>query len=382
MGPLAGLKIVEFFGLGPTPMTAMLLSDLGATVIKIDRPSPSNTGIHRPTRFNLMARGRSSVIVDLKQAEGIDLILSLLEKADALIEGHRPGTMERLGLGPDVVMARNPRLIYGRMTGWGQEGILAKAAGHDLNYIALSGALRAIGRKDSKPTPPLNLVGDFGGGALYLALGITSAIIERQRSGKGQVIDAAVVDGTASMMTVFYGLLSAGLYSLEHGRNTLDSGSPIYDVYECADGAYISVAAIEEKFQAELFHLLGLQVSAYDRPNLAVLLEEKFRTKTRAEWCEILEGTDACFAPVLSMEEAPLHPQNCARRTFVEIDGVVQPAPAPRFSRTPPSSPLPPESEGASTIKALLEWGIPNEQVDRLKTAGVIAEKMKLASSN
>ena len=372
MGPLAGVRIVEFAGIGPGPMAAMLFADLGANVIRLDRLSKSGLGIDMPTRFQLLSRARPSVAVDLKHPDGLALAADLVAKADALIEGFRPGTMENLGLGPDVVLARNPRLVYGRMTGWGQSGPLAQAAGHDLNYLALTGALAAIGRYGSKPTPPLNLGADFGGGALYLAFGMACAMVEAQRSGKGQVVDAAMTEGAASLMTTFYGLYAAGLHKLERGTNLLDSGSAIYEVYECADGRYISIAPIELKFRKVLFELLGLPYTADDGPQVRGKLEKLFRTRTRDDWCSLLEGTDACFAPVLTMEEAPHHPHNVARGSFVEVDGVVQPGPAPRFSRTPAGQPAPPRDLGEGTHAALTEWGIANERIEALFAAGVL----------
>ena len=374
MGPLAGLRIVEFVGIGPGPMAAMLFADLGADVIRLDRVTPSGLGIAMPKRFGLLGRSRPSIAVDLKQAEGIALALDLIDKADGLIEGFRPGTMERLGLGPDIALKRNPRLVYGRMTGWGQTGPLADAAGHDLNYLALAGALHAIGRKGEKPTPPLNLAADFGGGALYLAFGMACALIEAQRSGKGQVVDAAMTEGAASLMTMFYGLHAAGLHSLERGTNLLDSGSAIYDTYECADGRHISIAAIELKFREELFELLGLPYTTDDGPELRGKLEEIFKTRSRDEWCKLLEGSDACFAPVLSMAEAPRHPHNVARQSFVEIDGVMQPAPAPRFSRTPLDRPTAPQELGQGTRATLADWGIPTERIGALLARGTVIE--------
>ena len=382
MGPLAGYRVLEFAGIGPAPMAAMLLADMGATVLRIDRPAESHLGVPRPERFNLSHRGRPSAAFDLKQPEAVELMLDLVEKADALIEGFRPGTMERLGLGPDVCLARNPRLVYGRMTGWGQEGPLAKVAGHDLNYIALTGALHAIGRAGQPPTPPLNLVGDFGGGALYLAFGVVCALLEAQKSDKGQVVDAAMIDGAASLMVYFFGLHAAGLYSDRRGENILDSGAPFYEVYACADGEYISIAPIEGKFRSELYRRIGLDEArlppAFDRESWPAVKQEiaaRIATKTRAEWCELLEGTDACFAPVLSMAEAPSHPHHRARGTFVEIDGVVQPAPAPRFSRTRPALPTPPEPGGRSTEVALKDWGIPAERISRLLVSGAIGRQ-------
>lgn len=371
MGPLAGIRIVEFAGIGPGPMAAMLLADLGATVLRLDRTIPSGLGVDKPVRFDLIMRGRPSVAVDLKHPEGVALALKLLDRADACIEGFRPGTMERLGLGPEVALARNPRLVYGRMTGFGQSGPLAQAAGHDLNYIAITGALAAIGREGGKPTPPLNLLGDFAGGSLFLALGIVSALLEARSSGSGQVVDAAITDGTASLMAMFYGLYAAGLHGLERGRNILDSGAPIYDVYECADGTYVSIAPIEPKFQAELFRRIEVDATA-DEPALRDKLERRFRSKTRDEWCRLLEGTDACFAPVLSMAEAPAHPHNRARSTFIEVEGVVQPAPAPRFSRTVPPPPRPPEAEGGGGREALPDWGLGPDEIEALERTGAV----------
>jgi alpha-methylacyl-CoA racemase len=381
MGPLAGLRIVEFAGIGPGPMAAMLFADLGADVIRLDRVTPSGLGIAMPKRFGLLSRSRPSIAVDLKKAEGIALALELIDKADGLIEGFRPGTMERLGLGPDVALERNPRLVYGRMTGWGQTGPLADAAGHDLNYLALAGALHAIGRKGEKPTPPLNLAADFGGGALYLAFGMACALIEAQRSGKGQVVDAAMTEGAASLMTMFYGLHAAGLHSLDRGTNLLDSGSAIYDTYECSDGCHIAIAAIEVKFRAELFELLGLPYTTDDGPELRAKLEEIFKTRSRDEWCKLLEGTDACFAPVLSMAEAPRHPHNVARQSFVEVDGVMQPAPAPRFSRTPLRKPAPPQELGQGTRTTLTDWGVPGDRISTLLTDGIVIEPAQETAS-
>lgn len=374
MGPLDGFRIVEFAGIGPGPMAAMLLADLGASVIRLDRLGESDLGIGIPTRFELLARSRPSVALDLKRPEGLALAADLLAGADALIEGFRPGTMERLGLGPDAVMARNPRLVYGRVTGWGQSGPLAQAAGHDLNYLGLIGALDAIGRAGGKPTPPLNLVADFGGGALYLAFGMVCAMLETQRSGKGQVVDAAMIDGAASLMTLFYGLYAAGRHKLERGTNLLDSGSAIYETYECADGRYVAIAAIELKFRKELFARLGLPYTTDDGAALRGKLEELFKSKTRDEWCALLEGSDACFAPVLSLAEAPHHPHNVARGTFVEIDGVVQPAPAPRFSRTPAAHPTPPAPRGEGARATLADWRIAEARIETLLTTGVIGE--------
>src|SRR5690242_10378326 len=319
----------------------MLLADLGADVVRVDRTEPSGLGIPIDSRFEVNNRSRRSIAVDLKRPEGRDVVLRLVDGADALLEGFRPGVTERLGLGPDVCMARNAGLVYGRMTGFGQDGVLANAAGHDLNYISLTGVLHAIGPRDGKPLPPLNLVGDYGGGALYLALGILSAIIERSRSGRGQVVDAAMVEGAASLASIFYGLTAAGSWRGTRGDNVLDGGAPYYNVYETADGGYISIAAIEGKFFAELAQLIGLEAGYVERqndrsvwPQMQQRFTEIFRSKTRSEWCQVLEGSDACFAPVLSISEAPLHRHNVSRKVFVDVDGFAQPAPAPRFSRS------------------------------------------------
>jgi len=364
-GPLAGIRILEFAGIGPAPLAALILADMGATVLRIDRAEASGLGLDRPTPFNVANRSRHSAIVDLKKPEGVATALALVEKADAIIEGFRPGTMERLGLGPDECLARNPRIVYGRITGWGQEGPLAKAAGHDLNYLALTGALDAIGREGQPPTPPLNLVADYGGGALYLVAGILAALLEAQRSGQGQVVDAAMVDGVGSLMTPTFGLQASGMHTGRRGTNHLDSGAPFYDVYECADGKYVSVAPIEAKFREVLFAKIGVDASWVEAandakrwPELKKILAERFRTRTRDEWTSILEGTDACFAPVLSTAEAVDHKHARARNAFVDVDGIVQPAPAPRFSRTPLAKPTPPEERGQSTESALREWGL------------------------
>jgi alpha-methylacyl-CoA racemase len=357
-------------------MCATMLADMGATVIRIDRTAPAGLGIPRPARFDLLNRNRHSIALDLKRPEAIEVALELIAQADALIEGFRPGTMERLGLGPDVCLARNPRLAYGRMTGWGQEGPLAQSAGHDINYIALTGVLHAIGRKGQAPTPPLNLIGDFGGGAVFLAFGLVCAMLEAKTSGKGQVVDAAMVDGAAFLMTPFYGMHAYGGFKPERGANITDGGAYYWEVYACADGEYVSVGPIEKKFRDELLQVLGLDKHS---PRLDTLSPEEakekmaaaFRTKTRQEWCDLLEKSDACFAPVLSMAEAPSHPHNKMRGTFIEVDSVVQPGPAPRFSRTKPAKPTPPEKPGQSTELALREWGFKDTELARLRSAGV-----------
>jgi len=361
MGPLAGVKIVEFAGIGPGPICCMLLADLGATVLAIDRPEPSGLGIARPPQFDLTRRGRKKVALDLKSPGDVARSLKLIARADALVEGFRPGVMERLGLGPDVCLARNPRLIYGRMTGWGQDGPLAKSAGHDLNYIAVAGALHSYGRQGQLPAPPLNMAGDFGG-ALYLALGIVSGLLEARSSGKGQVVDSAMVETAAHMMTAFHGLRAAGLWNLERGTNMIDSGAFFYDCFECSDGKLVSVAPIEPKFFAQLLRILDIDLAAFppqsDRnsPRARALLAEKFMSRTRDEWTRAFEGSDACVFPVLSIEEAPHDPHLRARNTFVDIAGVVQPAPMPRFSRTVPDVPSPPDRGDTNVDDALAGW--------------------------
>ncbi len=379
MGPLAGFRIIEMAGIGPAPMCAMLLADLGATVLRVDRQQPSGLGLPSQTRFQILHRSRHAIAVDLKKREGVDLVLRLAGTADALIEGFRPGVMERLGLGPDQCFARNAKLVFGRMTGWGQAGPLSQAAGHDLNYIALAGVLHSIGRAGGPPTPPLNLVGDFGGGALYLAFGLVCALLEAQRSGKGQVVDAAMVDGAASLMSIFYALHAAGSFSLKRGENVLDSGAFFYDVYECADGKYISLASIEDKFLEEFFRRMEIDAkempAKMDKarwPEAKAKLARRFKSKTRDEWCRLLEGSDACFAPVLTLEEAPAHAHNAARGSFVEVDGIVQPAPAPRFSRTPAAKPTPPEEPGERGIRSLAQWGLNEAEIAQFRRSGAL----------
>ncbi|WP_439514523.1 CaiB/BaiF CoA transferase family protein [Oceanibaculum nanhaiense] len=378
-GPLAGLRIVEFAGIGPAPFCAMLLADMGAEVVRLDRLEPSGLGIPKPARFELMNRGRRSVAIDLKQPEGVACALDLVGKADALIEGFRPGTMERLGLGPDVCLARNPKLVYGRLTGWGQDGPLAHSAGHDMNYIALAGMLAGIGREGAPPTPPLNLVGDFGGGGMLLAFGLVCALLEAQRSGKGQVVDAAMVDGAALLGTMFFGLRAAGIHGEPRGRNLLDSGAPHYEVYECADGKYVAVAPIEAKFRRELLQRIGFDPAVFPDvedsatwPAAKQLLAARFREKNRADWCALLEGTDSCFAPVLDIDEAPQHPHNQAREAFPIIGGIAQPAPAPRFSRTAPPLPAAPVAAGADTRAVLTGWNIDAARIEALFACGAV----------
>ena len=379
MGPLTGIRVVELAGIGPGPMCAMLLADLGADVIRVDRLEAVDLGIDSGREFNVLNRGRRSVSIDLKSPEGRDAVLRLVDQADALIEGFRPGVMEKLGLGPDICLARNPRLVFGRMTGWGQEGPMALAAGHDINYIALTGALHSIGLTDGAPVPPLNLVGDFGGGALYLAFGLCAALVEARSSGLGQVVDAAMVDGAASLMSAIYGMHGSGIWTDKRGDNILDTGTHYYGVYECSDGGYVSIGSIEAKFYAELLEKLGLTdddlPGRNDRdawPAHKEKLAELFRQKTRDEWCAIMEGCDICFAPVLDMNEAPGHPHMAARSTFVEVDGVTQPAPAPRFSRTPGEIQRPPAARGEHTYEALRDWGFTTEDLALMAKAGVI----------
>jgi alpha-methylacyl-CoA racemase len=379
LGPLAGVRIVELAGIGPGPMCAMLLADLGATVLRIDRKSPADLGIPRPLKYDLLLRNRKTIALDLKDARGRDAALALIDRADALIEGFRPGVTERLGLGPDICLARNPRLVYGRMTGWGQEGPLAHTAGHDIGYLAITGVLGAIGRRGAPPTIPLNLVGDFGGGSLYLAIGLLAGIIEARTSGKGQVVDAAIVDGAASLATAFFGMHAAGMLNAARGTNIMDSGSHFYDVYECADGQWIAVGPLEPKFYAEFLRLLELNAQALgpqkepaNWPKAKERIAAKLRTRTRDEWARLFADTDACVAPVLAWDEAPYHPHLAVRGTFVEVDGVVQPAPAPRFSRTPPDRPTPPAAVTAdNTADALAPW-LERDEIAAWRAAGLI----------
>ncbi|MDQ1439103.1 MAG: alpha-methylacyl-CoA racemase [Acidimicrobiaceae bacterium] len=377
-GPLTGIRIVELAGIGPGPFAAMLLADLGADIVRVERSSLVS-GQHDRPHWDILNRSRRSIGVDLKNPEGVETVLRLVEQADALIEGFRPGVTERLGLGPDDCLARNPRLVYGRMTGWGQDGPYAQAAGHDINYIALAGALHPIGRAGQAPVPPLNLVGDFGGGALYLAFGIAAALVEAGRSGQGQVVDAAMVDGAASLTTMFHSMMGIGMWTEERGTNLLDTGAHFYDVYQCADGEYVSIGSIEPQFYAELRRLAGLDADEWDAqmdgsawPGLKEKLAAVFAQRTRDEWCALMEHTDVCFAPVLSLAEAPQHPHNVARQTFVDVAGVVQPAPAPRFSRTPGAIARPPAQPGQHTDEALADWGIPAGEVAKLRETGAI----------
>ncbi|GMU79999.1 MAG: CoA transferase [Acidimicrobiia bacterium] len=378
-GPLDGVRVVEIVGLGPGPFCAMLLADLGAEVVRIDRPAAVRPDLAVMPATDVLARGRRSVAVDLKRPEGAELLLHLLEQADVLVEGFRPGVMERLGLGPDICLARNPRLVYGRMTGFGQDGPLAQAAGHDINYIALAGVLAHIGRAGEKPVPPLNLVGDFGGGGMLLAFGVCAALVERGRSGRGQVVDAAMVDGAATLMAVFHGMRADGSWG-ERGTNWIDTGAHFYDTYETSDGRYVAIGAVEPQFYAELLRRIGLdgedlprQLDPAGWPEMKRRLTEVFAGRTLDEWCALLEGTDVCFAPVLAMDEAYRHPHNVARRTFVEVDGVLQPAPSPRFARTPGAIQGPPARPGQHTQVVLADWGVTVDEIERLRAQGVVS---------
>ena len=380
MGPLEGVKVIELAGIGPGPFCGMMLADMGADVLRVDRVRPLKEGKPRSQASDVLGRGRRSVAVDLKNPDGVETVLRLVETADVLFEGFRPGVMERLGLGPDICLARNPRLVYGRMTGWGQEGPLAQAAGHDINYIALAGALEPIGRAGQAPLPPLNLVGDFGGGGMLLAIGILAALVERGSSGRGQVVDAAMVDGASTLMALMHGMRAAGFWSDQRGSNMLDTGAPFYDVYETADGKYVSLGSIEPQFYAELLRLTGLdaedlppQMDRSQWPEGKERVAKLMKTRTRDEWCEIMEGTDVCFAPVLSMAEAPEHPHSRARKAFIEVEGVVQPAPSPRFGRTPGAVRRPPARAGEHTDEVLQDWGFSSEDVARLRAAKALA---------
>lgn len=375
-GPLSGVKIIEFQGIGPAPFCGMLLSDMGADVVRIDRKARNGTG----TKFDIGGRGRRSISLDLKKPEAIETCLKLVEKADILFEGFRPGVMERLGLGPDLCLARNKRLVYGRMTGWGQDGPYSQMAGHDINYIAITGALRSCARPGEKPVHPLNLVGDFGGGALYLAVGLLAALHSAKVSGLGQVVDCSMADGAASLMSMFYGMSAAGSWSDEVGNNLLDGGAPFYDSYLCSDGNYISIGSIEPQFYAELLEKLGLsddpdfrkQMDKSRWPALKQRLTSIFKTRTRDEWSAIMENTDICYGPVLTLKEALKHPHNVARKTFVEVEGVPQPAPAPRFSRTVSKIQSPPAVVGQHTESALQDWGLSAAEVEALRKVQAI----------
>jgi len=375
MGPLKGLKVIEMAGIGPGPFCAMMLADMGAEVIRVDRLSQKGGG----HRANVLNRGRRSLALDLKNPAAVEAVLRLVEQADAIIEGFRPGVMERLGLGPDVCLARNPKIIFGRMTGWGQTGPLAEAAGHDINYISIAGALGAMGYSDRPPSPPLNLVGDFGGGAMYLLTGMLAALFERNNSGRGQVIDAAMTDGTASLLSPFFGLMEMGMWKTNRQANKLDGGAHYYGSYECSDGKYISIGSIEPQFYALLLEKCAIDDEAFlaqhDQatwPELREKLAALFLSKTRDQWCELMEGTDICFAPVLDLGEAPSHPHNVARETYVDFDGVTQPAPAPRFSRTQSKIASPAALIGEHSEEILADWGFESSEIEQLRTAKAI----------
>ncbi len=381
MGPLAGVRIVELGGIGPGPFASMLFSEMGADVLRIARqPNAARSVKGLEARHQLLHRGRRTVFMDLKNPRALEAVKAMIAKADAVTEGFRPGVAERLGLGPDECLRLNPKLVYGRITGWGQDGPLASEPGHDINYIALTGALHAIGRKNGPPVPPLNLVGDFGGGAMYLAFGMVCAILEARSSGKGQVVDAAMIDGAASLMTMMYGMHAAGLWTDDRGSNRLDSGTPWYDVYETSDGKWISIGCNEPQFYEALLDRLGadratLPADRHDRkgwPAIRTFFTQKFREKTRDEWCEIMTGCEVCFAPVLSMAEAPQHPHMKARGTFVELDGIVQPAPAPRFSRTKPEIKHTAGSGAQQADAALRDWGFSAAEVKKMRAGGAI----------
>ena len=376
MGPLKGLKIIEMAGIGPGPFCGMVLADLGAEIIRVDRASAIGTG----SKKEPSNRGKKSIAVDLKAKEGVEVVLKLVETADAIFEGFRPGVMERLGIGPEVCLARNDRIVFGRMTGWGQEGPLANAAGHDINYISLSGALAAIGRPGSPPVPPLNLIGDFGGGGMLLALGLVAALLESKESKQGQVVDAAMTDGSALLMTMIYSMQSSGMWKTTMGSNLLDGGSHFYDTYECKDGKFISIGSIEPQFYALLCQIAELDEKVFSKqmsrdlwPEQKEEIKKIFLKKTRDEWCELMEGTDVCFAPVLDMSEAPQHPHNKERKTFIDLEGVTQPAPAPRFSRTEPEVVSSPSIVGEHTSEVLSSIGLSEEDISTLKTSGAVA---------
>eukprot|EP00095_Tigriopus_kingsejongensis_P010844 snap_masked-scaffold7547_size3127-processed-gene-0.2 protein:Tk10844 transcript:snap_masked-scaffold7547_size3127-processed-gene-0.2-mRNA-1 annotation:"alpha-methylacyl- racemase" len=381
MGPLQGVKIIELAGIGPGPFAAMMLSDMDAEVIRVERSSAVNGGDPANPPKDALTRGRRSIGVDLKNPEGVEAVLKLIEQADGLIEGFRPGVTERMGLGPDDCLARNPKLVYGRMTGWGQEGPYSLAAGHDINYIALAGALEPIGRAGQAPVPPLNLVGDFGGGGMLLAFGLACGIISARSTGEGQVVDAAMVDGAAALMNMFWGMRANGFWNDERGTNMLDTGAPFYDVYETSDGLYVSIGSIEPQFYAELLRLSGLgeredfppQHSRSEWPAMKETVAELFKTKTRDEWCELMEHTDVCFAPVLSMDDAASHPHNVERGTFIEVGGLTQAGPAPRFSKTAPATPAPAAHPGQHTDDVLADFGFDADTIAGLRSSGAIA---------
>jgi alpha-methylacyl-CoA racemase len=379
-GPLSGIRILEIAGIGPGPFCAMMLADQGAEVIRIDRASGAMPGVNGAAKLDVLNRGRRSIAVDLKKPEGVALVLELAAKADGLIEGFRPGVMERLGLGPEAAHAANPKLVYGRMTGWGQTGPMAKAAGHDINYIAMAGALHGFGRAGEQPTPPINLVGDFGGGGMLLAFGMVCALLEAQKSGKGQVIDAAMVDGAALLMTMMWGFKAMGMWKDERGVNLLDTGAHFYDTYETSDGKWIALGAIEPQFYAEFRQRAGLaedrdfdaQMDSRQWPVLKEKLRHHFKTRTREDWMAALEGTDSCLAGVMSFADAPNHPHNKARNTFIEVAGITQPAPAPRYSRTANAHPTEPAAPGEHSAAILTDWGFAADRIANLASAQII----------
>ena len=375
-GPLSGIRVLEFESIGPAPFAGMLLADMGADVLVVDRPATTDLGLKRERWYDVMMRGKRSVTLDLKSATAKEAALVLAAKADALIEGMRPGVMERLGLGPEEVLKKNPKLVYGRMTGWGQDGPLAPRAGHDINYIALAGVLHAFGRKGEAPVPPLNLIGDFGGGGMLLGFGVACALLEAARSGRGQVVDAAMVEGASLLAAMFAGFLKAGTWSEQRGENILDTGAPWYNVYETKDGKYVSIGSIETRFFDELISRLELRdvPPQHDRarwPQMHSLFASTFKSKTRDEWCKAFEGSDACFAPVLSWSEARRNAHNKARQSFLEVSGVEQPAPAPRFSRTPGAVRRAPPERGEGGLAALEDWGFGKDEVERLRSRGL-----------
>jgi alpha-methylacyl-CoA racemase len=375
MGPLSGIRVLEFESIGPAPFAGMLLADMGADVLVNDRPANTDLGLKRERWYDVMMRGKRSVTLDLKKKESAQAALQLLARADCLIEGMRPGVMERLGLGPDLALARNPKLVYGRMTGWGQDGPLAPRAGHDINYIALAGVLHAFGRRGEAPVPPLNLVGDFGGGGMLLAFGVACALLEAARSGRGQVVDAAMVEGASLLGAMFAGFLKAGSWSEARGENILDTGAPWYNVYETKDGKHISIGSIETRFYEELLQKLGVpDLGQHDRrawPQMKAEFEKAFKSRTRDEWCKVFEGSDACFAPVLSWSEARRDAHNVARKSFTEVANVEQPSPAPRFSRTPGAVRRAPPERGEGGRRALQDWGVDPDNITKLGKLGL-----------
>ncbi len=382
-GPLSGYRIIEIAGIGPGPFAAMMLADMGAEVIRVERAQSVRGQAPDGAHWDVLLRGRRNVAIDLKNPDGVEALLLLVEHADALIEGFRPGVMERLGIGPDACIARNPKLVFGRMTGWGQDGPYAASAGHDINYISLAGALAHFSRAGEAPVPPLNMVGDFGGGGMFLAYGVVCALLEAQKSGKGQVVDSAMVDGSAVLMSMFWAMKNIGIFDENKpGTNLLDTGAHFYDVFECSDGKYVSIGSIEPQFYALLLEKTGLaddpafakQMDASHWPALKIKLADVMRTKTSAQWCKIMEGTDVCFAPVLTMSEAAKHPHNVARQTFIEVDGVTQPAPAPRFSRTATALPTAPAHAGQHSRAVLADWGFDADRISALIASGAVAD--------